>query len=182
MIQDVNLENSVEFIENSNVAQLDEDNFSFQINNNPKEWIFSDFDRIFDLVAKSVHSTQTKYDVFGHSAGGQILHRLAIFHPNSKANHIIAANSGFYTLPDFELELPFGIKNTVLKEEDIKQSFSNNLTLLIGELDNENETGGTLLRSKTVDQQGLHRLARGKFFFQKAQNLAKELELSLIHI
>ncbi|MCR9287561.1 MAG: hypothetical protein NXI23_09285 [Bacteroidetes bacterium] len=49
-------------------------------------------------------------------------------------------------------------------EENLVTSFSKKLVLFNGELDNENETGGTLLRSPTVDKQGLHRIERGHFF------------------
>lgn len=175
LISDSNLKNCVEFIENSNIALLNEDNFTFKENTNQKEWIFNDFDRIFNLVVDSLNSKQTKYDIFGHSAGGQILHRLAIFHTNSNVDRILASNSGFYTLTDFEILLPFGIKNTLINEKDLQASFQNKLVLFIGELDNENEKGGTLLRSKTADTQGLHRLQRAKYFY----NYSKEKALKM---
>lgn len=177
LFQNANLKEAVTFEANSNVAQLDEAILSFQINATPSTWLFPDFDRLFELVVKATGSTQTQYDLFGHSAGGQILHRLAIFHPDSKANRIIAANSGFYTLPNKELALPFGIKDTPIKEENLARSFQQKLVLFIGELDNENEQGGTLLRSPTVDQQGLHRLARGQYCYQFAKGKAAELGL-----
>ncbi len=124
----------------------------------------------------ALNSNQTEYDVFGHSAGGQILHRFVLFQPHSNANRILASNSGFYTLPDFNSELPFGIKNTPLSEEDLKSSFKKQLVLFNGELDNENEKGGTLLRSPSADKQGLHRLERGRFFYNAAK--AREMEVT----
>lgn len=45
----------------------------------------------------------------------------------------------------------------------------------MGELDNAEETGGTFLRSPTADQQGLHRLSRGAFFFNRAKEMAEKL-------
>lgn len=164
-----------EFFENTNIAKLNEKDFTFEITENSEELIFGDFDRIFEMVKKAENLSQTKYDIFGHSAGGQILHRLAIFHPSSKANRIIAANSGFYTLPDLNTKLPFGIQNSFLKTENLKQSFNANLTLLIGELDNENETSGTLLRSESADKQGLHRLERGRYFYKKSKEAASKI-------
>jgi hypothetical protein len=175
LIYNLNLESSAKYDQNSNKVFLDEELFSFEINSNRNEWIYNDFDRIFDNVVKALGSTQTEYDIFGHSAGGQILHRLAIFQPNSKANKILASNSGSYTLPDFNNELPFGIENTVLTKENIETSFKKNLVLFIGELDNENEQGGLMLRSPSVDKQGTHRLERGKYFFNKSKDIAEEL-------
>ncbi len=49
------------------------------------------------------------------------------------------------------------------------------MIVFLGELDNENETGGTFLRSKSADIQGLHRLERGKFFYENAKKKAEEL-------
>ena len=75
-----------------------------------EEWIFDDFDRVFDATVKIVGSTEKTYDIFGHSAGGQIAHRLVLFNPNTKVNRIVAANSGWYTLPNFDTEFPYGLK------------------------------------------------------------------------
>lgn len=176
LIEEPNLAASLEFSDSSNMAILDEDLFTFRINSNQAEWLFHDFDRIFDLVVEAVGSSQTQYDLFGHSAGGQILHRLALFSNTTKANRIVAANSGFYTLPNFETKLPFGLKNTTMSREGLVQSFSKTLILLAGELDNEKENGGTLLRSNTVDKQGTNRLARAKHFFEFSQKKANELK------
>lgn len=179
LMYDLNLGSTIERIEGTNIAALNESEFSYKVNLNRKEWIFGDFDRIFDFAVKTLNSKQTKYDVFGHSAGGQILHRFALFQPDSKADRILASNSGFYTLPDFNTTLPFGIKNTSLNQQDLNAAFSKKLILFIGELDNENETGGTLLRSPTVDQQGLHRLERARFFYKQAKAIATEKESNL---
>lgn len=177
LICNLNLEESVVYDENSNKVYLDEEIFSFKINSNRNEWIYKDFDRMFDNVVKALGSTQTEYDIFGHSAGGQVLHRFAIFQPISKANRILASNSGSYALPDFNTDLPFGIGNTNLTKENIEASFKKNLVIFIGELDNENELGGLILRSPTVDKQGTHRLERGIYFYNKSKDIAKEMGL-----
>ena len=176
LLYEMNIKSSVRYQENSNLVYLDEEKFRYKINSNPEEWIFNDFDRIFSLVVNTLESKQSSYDIFGHSAGGQILHRLALFHPNSKANRILASNSGSYTLPDFNLKIPFGLKGTGMNPQNLNQSFESELVIFLGELDNENETGGLLLRSPTTDQQGLHRLERGKFFYRMAKQKAGEMQ------
>ncbi|MDT0608139.1 hypothetical protein [Croceitalea rosinachiae] len=173
----LNLRNSISRIENTNMVKLEEDKFTFTINTNKDEWIFNDFDRIFDLAVNTLNSNQTTYDAFGHSAGGQILHRLAVLGSTSKANRILASNSGFYTLPDFDAAPPFGLKETGLNKEDLRKSFTRNLVVFTGELDNEDETGGTLLRSRSADLQGLHRFERAKYFFETSKATAKEMQL-----
>jgi DNA-directed RNA polymerase subunit RPC12/RpoP len=175
IIKDANIAQCIEFEGNSNIAVLDERKLRYTVGQNPKEWIFDDFDVLFERVVMTTNSTQEGYDIFGHSAGGQILHRMAIFHPASKANIIIAANSGFYTLPSADIDLPFGVQNAFLDFDNIVASFENRLLVMIGALDNAEEDGGTLLRSPTVDKQGLHRLERGKYFYNYSMETAKEI-------
>ncbi len=175
LMTDLALKDNITYVENSNQVLLDEAHFTFTANPNPEKWIFNDFDRLFETVVQALGSEQTTYDIFGHSAGGQILHRLALFYPDSKARRILASNSGFYTLPDFDSELPFGMKNMSLTAENLQASFQKRLVLFNGELDNENEKGGTLLRSPSADKQGLHRLERGHFFYDYAKTKAGDL-------
>lgn len=141
----------------------------------PATWIFQDFERLFDKTVKATHSSQQKYDIFGHSAGGQILSRMALYQPRSKANRIIAANSGSYTLPSFEYDFPIGLGASNFNETSLNQSFSAQLTILVGEQDNDGETRGTLLHTPTLDKQGLGRLSRGKYFYEAAQTQANRL-------
>lgn len=176
LINGSNLKNNIEYVEDTNIAKLNEEKFNFKFNPNSDEWIFNDFDRIFDLAAEALNSTQTTYDIFGHSAGGHILHRLALFHENSNADKILASNPSFYTLPTFDYSFPFGLKDSPIEQESLKSAFKKKLVVFLGELDNENETGGTFLRSKSADEQGFHRLARGKFFFKRAKEIADEFE------
>lgn len=176
IIKDAHTKDNVTFVQNSNQVFLNEEKVTFTMNSNKKAWIFNDLDRIFDIAIKSLKTSQKGYDVFGHSAGGQILHRFAIFQSKSKANRIIAANSGSYTTTDSEIAFPFGLKNTEISIKDLKKIFAKKLVVFVGELDNENEKRGLLLRSKTVDKQGLHRLARAKYFFNTAKAKAKMLK------
>lgn len=154
---------------------LNDEDIIFKPNNNRDEWLFSDFDLIFDQVAVATGSSQDSYDIFGHSAGGQILHRMAVVNPDSSAARIVAANSGFYTLPDREQPLPFGVGDFDISDDAIAKSFSTNLVLLLGEDDNENETRGTMLHTPLADQQGPGRLSRGRYFYRESQQIAESM-------
>ena len=146
---------------------------SFSISDNPDEWIFNDFDRIFTLVKEELQLKTDTYDMFGHSAGGQLLHRFAIFHPKNKADRILAANSGWYTLPKDLERFPYGLKGTIQTANKIE--FQSNLVVFLGEQDDAQEKRGSLRRSKEADKQGLHRLARGQYFFETSKEIATEL-------
>lgn len=175
IVKDLNLKKGITFKKNSNQVLMDEDIVEFNINTDASQWIYNDFDRIFKVAKNSIKSKQRKYDMFGHSAGGQILHRFVILHPNSKADRILASNSGTYTLTDFETKFPFGIKDIAINKKSLKKPFKKNLILFLGELDNEFETGGRMLRSKTADKQGTHRLARGNYFYKECLETANIL-------
>lgn len=176
LIKELDMRKGVTFKKNSNQVHIDENILKFKPNTDSSQWIYHDFDRIFMIAKRAVKSKQRNYDMFGHSAGGQILHRFALIYPNSKANRILASNSGSYTLPNTNLALPFGLKNTETNNKSLKKSFKKHLVLFLGELDNADEKGGRLLRSKTTDQQGTHRLARGTYFYKKSIETAEMLK------
>jgi pimeloyl-ACP methyl ester carboxylesterase len=175
LLSELNLDVSTGRGEGPNEVTLDEERFTYQVNADPESWIFGDFDRLFETVAAAVGSTRDSYDLFGHSAGGQILHRLVLLHPGSRADRVLAGNSGFYTLPDPATPLPFGLEDAALEEVDLEAAFGQRLVLFLGEEDNASETGGTLLRSPTVDRQGTHRLERGRYFYDFGRQAAERL-------
>ena len=77
-------------------------------------------------------------------------------------------------MPSYNYNLPFGLKNASLNAKKLDSSFNKKLILLVGGLDNQNETGGTLLRSPTIDMQGMHRLYRANYFYNQSQEIAKQ--------
>jgi len=157
------------------VVTLRDEDIDFEPNLHREEWLFNDFDRLFSDVVAATNSEQTSYDVFGHSAGGQILHRLALFQRESKARRIIACNSGFYTLPDFSVAQPFGLKGTAVTEADLQASFQKELIIGLGALDSSNEAGGIQLHTPLADAQGLSRMDRGRYFFEFSRRKAEEI-------
>lgn len=151
---------------------LRDEDISFKPNTHSETWLFNDFDRLFAVIAKAAGSRQPTYDIFGHSAGGQILHRLAIFRPRSKARRIVAANAGIYTLPDLGRPQPIGLGGTGLAVDDLRQAFASPLTLLLGGADNDPERGGQHLHTPLLDAQGRDRLSRGRYFYDFSRQAA----------
>ena len=62
-----------------------------------EKWAFSTIEHLFD----EMRVDQASYVLFGHSAGGQFAHRMALFRPDSRASVIVAANPGWYTMPEW---------------------------------------------------------------------------------
>ncbi|MEO1023103.1 MAG: hypothetical protein AAFW89_11225 [Bacteroidota bacterium] len=158
------------------IDNVDVQKQTFSINHDASQWIFGDFDRVFDAVKTELNLTSYRYDLFGHSAGGQLLHRLAIFEPESKADRILASNAGWYTVPSLSESFPYGLLS--LHETAKELNFGANLILFLGEKDDENETRGHLRRSPEVDKQGLHRLERGIYFYHQSKKIAADSNLT----
>lgn len=165
------------------VIRARDEDIAFDVQPNREAWLFNDFDRVFAFLKAATGAMAESYDIFGHSAGGQILHRMALFHPASRANRLIAANAGWYTLPDLGAPLPTGLRGSPINESDLKRSFASDLTIMLGENDTGDGAGGTLLRTPIIDQQGAGRFSRGQHFFSfsedKAAALSAEFRWSL---
>jgi len=163
----------------SDVVRLRDEDIVFTPNPRPEEWLFGDFDRIFDLLRTATGSVQTGYDLFGHSAGAQILHRMALAWPDSRARRIVAANAGFYTLPDLDAPLLFGLGGSGVDAATLRRGFSSRLILLLGALDDSDEAGGVHLHTPQADQQGRGRLSRGRYFHRFAERQAAAMQAPL---
>ena len=136
--------------------------FTFFGTKNPKsEWAFTVIENIFDHIKSVNHISNEQYDIFGHSAGGQFVHRMVLLMPESRIETAIAANAGFYTLPNQKLKFPYGTNNTGI---DLQKAYNKRLVILLGEKDNDPSLG-TLRTTELAMLQGDHRLERGTTFF-----------------
>ena len=65
-------------------------------------------DHIIDEVRNLIGAETRKLYLFGHSGGGQFVHRYAMLHPDHVARYVVSA-AGWYTFPDASLAYPLGI-------------------------------------------------------------------------
>ena len=138
---------------------------------NPKsEWAFTVVENIFDHIKSANDITNDQYDIFGHSAGGQFVHRMVMLMPESRIGTAIAANSGFYTLPNENIEFPYGTQKIDI---NLQKSYNKRLIILLGELDN-NPSLGTFRTTNLAMEQGAHRLERGTTFFNSNKKLTNK--------
>lgn len=134
----------------------------------PESWLFSDIEAIFDQAVVRTGSKQRHYDLFGHSAGAQIVHRMVLFAPEMRVRTAIAANAGWYTTPARDVPFPYGLGGIPLPAGQLERAYSRRLVLLLGELDDARETRGHLRESAEANAQGQHRFARGEHFHAAA--------------
>jgi pimeloyl-ACP methyl ester carboxylesterase len=145
---------------------------------NPEEiWTFSLIDPIFEKIKELTSNTSDTYDVIGHSAGGQFAHRLAMFQPEANFATMIVSAPGWYTVPDIQTDFPYGFGESPLTNANFAALFSKNITIQVGELDNNPNASG-LRRNPTVDVQGTNRYDRANYFYSFSENLANSNNLT----
>ena len=138
------------------------------------DWTFSAIEPLFDDVVERIGGQQTAYTLYGHSAGSQFVYRFLYYKPNARVNRYIAANAGWYTLPDFEFEYPYGLKEANIDPAMLAGFFAKDLILLLGREDTD-PNADKLRQTKEARNQGSNRLARGMTMYRTAREKAEEL-------
>jgi poly(3-hydroxybutyrate) depolymerase len=101
------------------------------------DWSFPIIERVFDHVRQITGNQRQGYILFGHSAGAQFAHRLVTFMPENRAERVIVANAGWYTLPLADATFPYGLGGLAYDDARLRIALSRPLTLLLGEVDND---------------------------------------------
>jgi hypothetical protein len=143
-----------------------------------EQWLFPVFDAIFCDARARFGARREKFFLFGHSAGGQLVHRLATFGWLPSIESAIAANSGAYVMPLRDEAFPFGIGGTSITDAHLRELFSRPMVLLLGDLDVDPKDEH-LPREPEAMRQGPYRFARGYHYYGSAQREAARLGVPL---
>lgn len=144
----------------------------------PRNYLYTELERVFEAVRASIGGKQPGYYVFGHSAGAQFTHRLVTFLPCARVLGAVAANAGWYTLPrrDAPNPIPYSLRATPLAEREVRAALAAPLTLLLGTHDTRTADEDDSVRGTAAAQaQGPNRLARGRHYYETGQRLAQQL-------
>jgi pimeloyl-ACP methyl ester carboxylesterase len=137
-------------------------------------WVFVTIERVFDRVRKELQLSTQTYDILGHSAGGQVVHRLVLFAPHLRFRRAVASSPGRYALPKMSESFPYGFKGTSLDSSVLAQAFSRDFVLVLGDQDIDDR-----VRETEAMSQGANRFARGLRFFATATEQANALKIPL---
>lgn len=138
----------------------------------PREaWSFSMIEPIFDEACRRTGNRSRTYALYGHSAGAQFVHRFLYFVPQARVSRAVAANAGWYTLPDHTVAFPYGLKGTPVSAADLRGALARPLTILLGERDIDPQAK-SLRQTPGAVAQGPNRFTRGQYFFKYAQSVA----------
>ena len=140
----------------------------------PRDSAFAIIEKIFDYARPLAGLTSERYRIYGHSAGAQFVHRMVLFDPRARIDTAVAANAGWYTMTDFSVGFPYGLKDSQIRPDDLKPAFGKRLIIALGENDND-PNDRVLNRSARAMRQGAGRLERGGNFFRQAEHTAARL-------
>ena len=153
-------------------------------------WIYNNIEQLFDRVKSMLASKCETYKIFGHSAGGQFVHRFLNAMPDARVSRAVAANPGSWTFPVADGKIddtgnvygwPATVKDTPLAEDRrLKSFFARKMLVELGEADVKSlkETyatgsGGTgFMTLPGMCAQGDCRLDRGMTYWKRAHEYA----------
>jgi hypothetical protein len=134
-------------------------------------WTFDIVERLFCAVTASLGSQRATFSLFGNSAGAQYVLRYLALNEARAVDRALAANSGWYMLPDLAVGYPEGMGGIGLDESNLRRYFASPLTILLGDADTDT-AAADLPRMEAAIAQGPHRLARGQWYFQHCREAA----------
>lgn len=151
-----------------------------------RTWTYKVLEALFDYFKESTGNQSVTYDMFGHSAGGQFVHRYLLMTPEARVGKAVAANPGNYTYPDDEglympsgismdePSWPFSLKDTPFAtNKRLAAYFKRKMVILIG----ANDTASNIDKSPTAPVhliQGKNRYERAMKYFDFCQATAKK--------
>jgi poly(3-hydroxybutyrate) depolymerase len=141
----------------------------------PQKWAFSAIEHLFDEVREG----QADYRIFGHSAGAQFIQRMMLFRPDHRAAVAVAANPGWYTMPEWRKDrkadaFPYSLVDAKVGEAELRRALERRFVLMVGEKDNDPDDEN-LNKTDGARKQGENRVERGENFFKAATAIASEL-------
>jgi hypothetical protein len=100
---------------------------------NPRsEWTYGIVERLFAMLRAQGITTRRRYGLFGHSAGGQFVHRMLSFGYRDHVAVAVSANAGTYAMPDLDIAWPFGLGATELNADALRALLGFRITVMTG--------------------------------------------------
>jgi hypothetical protein len=146
---------------------------------NPRQqWTFGIDPRLFDALRAQGVTTTHRYGLFGHSAGGQYVHRMLSFGYRDAVAVAVSANAGTYAMPDLAVDWPWGLGATEVSSHELPAWLGFPLTIMAGTEDTKT-TGRFFPKGAKSLRQGPHRHARAHNYWLAGQAAAAALDVQL---
>lgn len=147
----------------------------FSAGGNPRHvdgWTYALVAKVLADLRKAEITEVEQAHLFGHSAGGQFVHRLMSSQPHTPFCAVTASNAGWYTLPTFEYRFPEGLDGVGLSDEHVVRLLAYPMTILAGDQDRSTNDPNLPSEAAAV-RQGPHRFARARHYFEAGQREAQ---------
>ena len=146
---------------------------------NPRrQWTFGIGTRLFEQLREQGIASTDRYGLFGHSAGGQFVHRMLSFGYRDRVAVAVSANAGTYAMPDLSTAWPWGLGATEVSTTELRALLAFPLTIMAGTADTKT-TGRFFPGGAKSMQQGPTRHARAHAYLRSGQQAAARLGVAL---
>jgi hypothetical protein len=143
---------------------------------NPREqWTYGIDERLFAALQDQGLTNRQCYGLFGHSAGGQFVHRMLSFGFRDRVAVAVSANAGTYAMPDLATPWPFGLGETNLDAEALRALLEFPITVMTGTLDTKT-SGKFFPNGPRSMRQGGTRHERAHNYVRAGQQAAAALQ------
>jgi hypothetical protein len=133
---------------------------------NPREaWTFGVDERLFQQLRAQGVTTRQRYGLFGHSAGGQYVHRMLSFGFRDHVAVAVSANAGTYAMPDLLTPWPFGLGETEVDTGRLRKLLAFPITVMAGTED--------VLTTGRFFPKGPRSMRQGATRYERAQNYVR---------
>jgi len=140
----------------------------------PEAWTYPALDRVALAAMALAGARRQGFALYGHSAGAQFVHRYLLLTGAPRAEAVVIANAGSYTLPRLDRPFPEGLGGTAADPAVLRAVFARPVVLQLGDADTD-PNHPSLPRQPWAIAQGSHRFARGWHFFDAARRAAAEI-------
>jgi len=142
------------------------------------KWSYTVIERLFDAVKVATGNESPRYLLYGFSEGGQFVHRLVLLLPEARYARAVAADAGWYMMPRFDINFPYGLHGSPVTEASLKRCLGRDLVLMLGAMDTD-PNDPELRKTRQALAQGANRLERGHTFLREAKARAREMSIAL---
>ena len=145
--------------------------------NRREDWTFGIDERLFDRLRAQRVTTTQRYGLFGHSAGGQFVHRMLSFGFRDRVAVAVSANAGTYAMPDLATPWPFGLGQTDVDTDALRSLLGFRITVMAGTAD-VSTTGRFFPKGPRSMRQGATRYERAHNYVRSGHAAAAALQTS----
>jgi hypothetical protein len=142
---------------------------------NPRDqWTYGVDGRLFAALRAQGLTRRERFGLFGHSAGGQFVHRMLSFGFRDRVAVAVSANAGTYAMPDLDIAWPFGLGETELDADALRPLLEFPITVMTGTRDTKT-TGRYFPKGPRSIRQGTTRHERAHNYVRTGHAAAEAL-------